>query len=57
MIITELCVFTVNAGGGLTLSELHPGVSAAEVRAKTACSFSMSPGLSARHATELAAVS
>ena len=57
MIITDLCVFIVNAGGGLTLSELHPGVSVDEVRAKTACSFSVSPGLSARHATELAAVS
>nr|WP_310492651.1 3-oxoacid CoA-transferase [Dechloromonas sp.] len=57
MIITDLCVFTVNEGGGLTLSELHPGVSVDEVRAKTACSFSVSPGLSARHATELAAVS
>ncbi|HMT81171.1 MAG TPA: CoA-transferase, partial [Azonexus sp.] len=57
MIITDLCVFTVNAGGGLTLSELHPGVSVNEVRAKTACSFSVSPCLSARHAAELAAVS
>ena len=57
MIITDLCVFTVNAGGGLTLSELHPGVSVDEVRAKTACGFSVSPGLSAHHATELAAVS
>ena len=57
MIITDLCVFTVNAGGGLILSELHPGVSVEEVRAKTACRFSVSPGLSARHAAELAAVS
>ncbi len=57
MIITDLCVFTVNASGGLTLSELHPGVSLDEVRAKTACRFSVSPGLSACQATELAAVS
>ena len=39
MIITDLCVFTVNAEGGLTLSELHPGVSTKEVRAKTGCGF------------------
>ncbi|WP_240481849.1 3-oxoacid CoA-transferase subunit B [Dechloromonas denitrificans] len=39
MIITDLCVFTVNAEGSLTLSELHPGVSTEEVRAKTGCGF------------------
>nr|WP_153146341.1 3-oxoacid CoA-transferase [Dechloromonas sp. H13]MBL8412160.1 3-oxoacid CoA-transferase subunit B [Dechloromonas sp.] len=57
MIITDLCVFIVNGGGGLTLIELQPGVSVDEVRAKTACPFFVSPGLSARHLTELDAVS
>jgi len=57
MIITDLCVFTVNAGGGLTLSELHPGVSVDEVRAKTGCAFSVSPGVCSRQATELDAYS
>ena len=39
MIITDLCVFDVVPGGGLTLTELHPGVSLEDVRAKTACEF------------------
>ncbi|MSQ49502.1 MAG: 3-oxoacid CoA-transferase subunit B [Betaproteobacteria bacterium] len=40
MIITDLCLFEVAAGGGgLTLRELHPGVSLEEVRAKTGCEF------------------
>jgi 3-oxoacid CoA-transferase len=39
MIITDLCVFEVEAGGGLVLSELHPGVSVEEVRARTGCGF------------------
>lgn len=39
MIITDLCVFNVEAGKGLVLTELHPGVTLAEVRAKTGCSF------------------
>ena len=40
MIITDLCVFEVAAGGGgLTLKELHPGVTLEEVRAKTGCEF------------------
>jgi 3-oxoacid CoA-transferase len=40
MIITDLCVFEVApGGGGLTLRELHPGVSLEEVRAKTGCEF------------------
>jgi 3-oxoacid CoA-transferase len=57
MIITDLCVFTVSAGGGLTLSELHPGVSLDEVKAKTPCRFSVLPGQGTRQTTELAAVS
>ncbi len=40
MIITDLCVFEVApGGGGLTLTELHPGVSLEQVRAKTGCEF------------------
>lgn len=39
LIITDLCVFAVNPGGGLTLKELHPGVTIDEVRAKTGCGF------------------
>jgi 3-oxoacid CoA-transferase len=39
MIITDLCVFEVEAGKGLVLRELHPGVSLEEVRAKTGCAF------------------
>ena len=40
MIITELCVFEVLAGGmGLALKELHSGVTLEEVRAKTGADF------------------
>ena len=38
-IITNLCVFEVAEGGGLTLTELHPGVSLEDVKAKTGCDF------------------
>jgi 3-oxoacid CoA-transferase len=39
MIITDLCVFDVVAERGLVLTELHPGVTVDEVRAKTAADF------------------
>jgi 3-oxoacid CoA-transferase len=39
MIITDLCVFEVEPDHGLTLIELHPGVTVADVRAKTGCDF------------------
>ena len=39
MIITDLCVFDVVPGKGLTLKELHPGVTLDEVQAKTGCEF------------------
>ena len=39
MIITDLCVFYVVPGKGLTLKELHPGVTLDEVQAKTGCEF------------------
>lgn len=39
MIITELCVFEVQRGVGLTLTELMEGVTIDEVKEKTGCSF------------------
>jgi 3-oxoacid CoA-transferase len=39
MIVTDLCVFEVEPWVGLALTELHPGVSLDEVRAKTGCDF------------------
>ncbi|MEO8011535.1 MAG: 3-oxoacid CoA-transferase [Dokdonella sp.] len=45
MIITDLCVFEVAEGGGLTLIELHPGVSLDEVKAKTGCAYALAAGL------------
>ena len=44
-IITNLCVFEVAEGGGLTLTELHPGVALDEVKAKTGCPFKVAPGI------------
>ena len=41
MIITDLCVFDVVAGKGLVLTELHPGVTVEEVRAKTGADFTV----------------
>jgi 3-oxoacid CoA-transferase len=41
MIITDLCVFDVVAGQGLVLTELHPGVTIDEIRAKTGADFSV----------------
>ena len=39
LIITDLCVFEVKKGGGLVLTELHPGVTEDVVRAKTGVPF------------------
>ena len=39
LIITDLCVFAVTKGRGLTLIELQPGVSLQTVREKTGCPF------------------
>jgi 3-oxoacid CoA-transferase len=44
LIITDLAVFDVKPTGGLVLSELHPGVSLDEVRAKTGCPFEVALG-------------
>ncbi|MBO0880357.1 MAG: 3-oxoacid CoA-transferase subunit B [Mycobacterium sp.] len=41
VIITDLCVFNVEPGRGLSLSELHPGVTIEDVRAKTGCDFTV----------------
>ena len=38
-IITDLCVFEVERGLGLVLTELHPGVTLEDVKAKTAAEF------------------
>jgi 3-oxoacid CoA-transferase len=39
LIITDLCVFEVEAGKGLLLKELHPGVKLEDVKTKTAAEF------------------
>jgi len=39
LIITDLCVFEVAKGQGLTLIELNEGVTVDEVKQKTGCSF------------------
>jgi 3-oxoacid CoA-transferase len=38
-IITDLCVFEVEPGKGLVLTELHPGVTLEDVKTKTAAEF------------------
>ena len=38
-IITDLCVFEVEPGKALVLTEIHPGVTLEEVKAKTAADF------------------
>jgi 3-oxoacid CoA-transferase len=45
LIITDLAVFEVERGKGLTLIELQDGVSVDDVRAKTECAFAVAPGL------------
>lgn len=55
MIITDLCVFTVGSAGGLTLSELHPGVTLDEVRARTGCAFSLPGAMAWRLCSDLRA--
>ena len=45
LIITDLCVFSVERGQGLTLIELAPGISKEEVAAKTEAAFTVSSGL------------
>ncbi len=45
LIITDLAVFDVARGQGLTLIELAEGVTEEEVRSKTAASYTVSPNL------------
>ena len=47
LIVTDLCVFDVNAPGhsGLTLVDLAPGVSVEDVRSQTEASFRVHPDL------------
>ena len=45
LIITDLAVFEVDKGKGLTLIELSPGVGVEEIRAKTGCAFRVAAGL------------
>jgi 3-oxoacid CoA-transferase len=47
LIVTDLCVFEVAKGQGLTLIELNEGVTLDEVKAKTGCGFAVSPALGA----------
>ena len=43
LIVTDLCVFAVEPGSGLTLVELQPGVTIDEVRNKTGAPFRENP--------------
>ena len=47
LIVTDLCVMACDkvGGGGLTLTELAPGVTLDEVRAKTGAPFAIAPAL------------
>jgi len=45
LVVTDLCVFSVERGKGLTLLELAPGVTLEEVQAKTAASFEVADSL------------
>ncbi|MEO6959371.1 MAG: 3-oxoacid CoA-transferase subunit B [Burkholderiaceae bacterium] len=47
LIITDLCVFKVAKGKGLTLIELNDGVSLADVQAKTGCPFDVDAAIKA----------
>ena len=45
LIITDLCVFEVTKGKGITLIELLPGVTVEDVKAKTGCPFEIHASL------------
>jgi 3-oxoacid CoA-transferase subunit B len=46
LVITDLAVFEVDRGKGMTLIELAPGVTEEEVRAKTQANYAVAPSLS-----------
>lgn len=46
LVITDLAVFEVERGKGMTLIELAPGVTEEEVRAKTQADYTVAPSLS-----------
>jgi 3-oxoacid CoA-transferase len=50
LIITDLCVFEVARGEGLTLIELQDGVTLDDVRARTGCEFAVADALKASFA-------
>jgi 3-oxoacid CoA-transferase subunit B len=47
MVITDLAVFTIDrkSGGGMTLTELAPGVTLDDIKRKTQASYSVAKGL------------
>ena len=46
MVITDLGVFTIDRkGGGMTLSEVAPGVTVDEIKQKTEAAFKVASGL------------
>ncbi len=45
MIVTDLCLFEVDRGKGLTLKETAPGVGVDEIREKTGCEFTVAEDL------------
>ncbi len=45
LIITDLCVFAVEKGKGLTLIELNDGVTLEDVKARTGCKFAVDKAL------------
>jgi len=48
LVITDLCVFEVQRGKGMTLIELAPDVTVEEVRAKTEANFNVSADLTGK---------
>src|ERR1700749_635312 len=49
LVITDLGVFSIDkkGSGGMTLTEIAPGVTADEIKAKTGGSYKVAPGLAA----------
>ena len=49
MVVTELAVFTITRGKGMTLTELGPGVTTEQVKAATPCEYAVAPDLKPMH--------